>query len=111
MSDTKAGIDTGNTVNSQDILKKFDKESDYRTYTGLMARIVTAIAIAFSCFQLYTALFGVFDAMLQRSIHLSFGMALITCSTRRQKNGRGTGSIRWISDWLLSERSYLLTSS
>jgi len=77
MSDTKAGIDTGNTVNSQDILKKFDKESDYRTYTGLMARIVTAIAIAFSCFQLYTALFGVFDAMLQRSIHLSFGMALI----------------------------------
>jgi TRAP transporter 4TM/12TM fusion protein len=64
-------------VNSQDILKKYDKESDYRTYTGLMAKVVAAIAIAFSCFQVYTALFGVFDAMIQRSIHLSFGMALI----------------------------------
>lgn len=64
-------------VDSQDILKKFDKESDYRSYTGIMARIVTAIAITFSCFQLYTAVFGVLDAMIQRSIHLAFGLALI----------------------------------
>ena len=60
-----------------DILKKFDKEADYRDYTGLMAKVITAIAITFSCFQLYTALFGVLDAMIQRSVHLSFGMALI----------------------------------
>ncbi len=78
MSEPDAGTVTGEaTVNSQDILKKFDKESDYRTYSGYMARVVAAIAIAFSCFQVYTALFGVFDAMIQRSIHLSFGMALI----------------------------------
>jgi len=62
---------------SQDILKKYDKEADYRSYTGVMARVVTAIAITFSCFQLYTALFGVLDAMIQRSIHLAFGMALV----------------------------------
>ncbi len=62
---------------SQDILKKYDKEADYRSYSGVMARIVTAIAITFSCFQLYTALFGVLDAMIQRSIHLAFGMSLI----------------------------------
>lgn len=60
----------------RDILKKFDKESDYRTYTGLMARVVAAIAITFSCFQLYTAVFGVLDAMIQRSIHLAFGLSL-----------------------------------
>ena len=60
-----------------DILKKFDKEADYRDYKGLMAKVITAIAITFSCFQLYTALFGVLDAMIQRSVHLSFGMALI----------------------------------
>jgi TRAP transporter 4TM/12TM fusion protein len=60
-----------------DILKKYDKEADYRDYTGLMAKVITAIAITFSCFQLYTALFGVLDAMIQRSVHLSFGMALI----------------------------------
>lgn len=65
------------SVDSQEILKKFDKESDYRTYTGIMARVVTAIAITFSCFQLYTAVFGVLDAMIQRSIHLAFGLTLV----------------------------------
>ncbi len=62
---------------NEDILKKFDKEADYRDYKGLMAKIVSAIAIVFSCFQLYTAVFGVLDAMLQRSVHLSFGLTLI----------------------------------
>ena len=65
------------SVDTQEILKKYDKESDYRSYTGLMAKVVAAIAITFSCFQLYTAIFGVLDAMIQRSIHLSFGMALV----------------------------------
>ncbi len=65
------------SVDAQDILKKYDKEADYRNYSGIMARIVAALAITFSCFQLYTALFGVLDAMIQRSIHLSFGMALV----------------------------------
>ena len=40
---------------AEDILKKYDKESDTMEYTGLMAKIVAAIAIAFSVFQLYTA--------------------------------------------------------
>jgi len=64
-------------VDSQAILKKFDKESDYRVYSGFFAKFVAALAITFSVFQLYTAVFGVLDAMIQRSIHLSFGLCLI----------------------------------
>lgn len=64
-------------INSQEILKKFDKEADYRTYTGFFAKVIAALAITFSVFQLYTAIFGVLDAMIQRSIHLSFGLCLI----------------------------------
>jgi TRAP transporter 4TM/12TM fusion protein len=64
-------------VDSQAILKKFDKESDFRVYTGFFAKFVAALAITFSVFQLYTAVFGVLDAMIQRSIHLSFGLCLI----------------------------------
>ena len=59
------------------VLRKYDSESNTRTLTGVMARIVSAIAIAFSIFQLYTSLFGVLDAHLQRAVHLGFGMALI----------------------------------
>ncbi len=62
---------------AEDVLKKYDKESDTMEYTGFMAKIVAAIAIAFSIFQLYTAIFGVFDAQLQRGVHLGFGLALV----------------------------------
>ena len=59
------------------VLRKYDSESNTRTLTGFMAILVSAIAITFSLFQLYTSIFGVMDAQLQRAIHLSFGMALI----------------------------------
>jgi len=64
-------------VDSQEILRKFDKESDYRVLKGFAAKIISAIAITFSLFQLYTAMFGVLDAMIQRSIHVAFGLCLI----------------------------------
>lgn len=64
-------------VNDEEILRKYDKESDYRDLTGITARVISAIAICFTLFQLYTAIFGVLDAMIQRSIHVSFGFALI----------------------------------
>ncbi|MCR4431663.1 MAG: TRAP transporter permease [Tepidanaerobacteraceae bacterium] len=62
---------------NEDILRKFDKESDYRKLTGFAAKLIAAIAITFSLFQLYTAAFGVLDAMIQRSIHIAFGLCLI----------------------------------
>lgn len=64
-------------VNDEEIMRKYDKESDYRNLTGLTAKFVSALAITFTLFQLYTAIFGVLDAMIQRSIHVSFGFALI----------------------------------
>lgn len=62
---------------SDEILKKYDKESDYRVLKGATAKIISAIAITFTLFQLYTAVYGVLDAMIQRSIHVAFGLCLI----------------------------------
>jgi len=62
---------------AEEVLKKYDKDSDTMVYTGFMAKLVAAIAITFSVFQLYTATFGVLDAMLQRAVHLGFGLALV----------------------------------
>jgi TRAP transporter 4TM/12TM fusion protein len=61
----------------QEIMKKVDKESTFRRLSGTSARIVYIIAVGFSCFQLYTAIFGVLAAQLQRSIHLSFAFVLV----------------------------------
>ncbi len=64
-------------MSAQEILEKFDTESDTRHLTGFWDKIVMVICICFSCFQIYTAIFGVLDAQLQRAIHLAFGLFLI----------------------------------
>lgn len=60
-----------------EIMAKYDKESSYRRLSGNQMKIVSIIAILFSCFQLYTALFGILPAQLQRSIHLAFVFILV----------------------------------
>jgi len=72
----QAAVDT-DKVDGHEILKKFDKESDYRVLGGFMGKAIAALAIVFTSFQLYTAIFGVLDSMIQRSAHLSFGLVLI----------------------------------
>ncbi|HOT58488.1 MAG TPA: TRAP transporter permease [Spirochaetales bacterium] len=69
--------DNQEIIDAQSVLKKFDKEADFRTYTGFLAKVITALAITFACFHLYTTVFGVLDAMKQRAIHLAFGLTLI----------------------------------
>ena len=65
-----------NDMNAQDVLKKYDREANTVHYAGWPKKIIAAIAITFSVFQLYTATFGVLDAQLQRAVHLGFGLAL-----------------------------------
>ena len=64
-------------LQAAEMMAQYDKESDYRHLFGFAAKLVTAIAITFSLFQLYTAAFGVLDAHLQRSVHLAFGLCLV----------------------------------
>lgn len=59
-----------------EIIAKYDKESNHRKLAGIQMKIVSAIAIMFTLFQLYTAIFGVLPAQLQRSIHLTFAFVL-----------------------------------
>ncbi len=60
-----------------EILKKVDKESTARKLKGFQHWIVYVIAVGFSCFQVYTAAFGLLPAQLQRSIHLAFAFVLV----------------------------------
>jgi TRAP transporter 4TM/12TM fusion protein len=66
-----------NTVETDDILKKYDPESRFLKLTGHWAALVKIIAIFFSIFQLYTAMFGILEPQLQRPTHLMFALALI----------------------------------
>jgi len=59
------------------LLKKVDKESTFRKLIGFDHWLVFWIAVAFSCFHVYTAMFGMLPAQMQRSVHLSFAFALV----------------------------------
>ncbi len=62
---------------TQELMAKFDPEAGHRRLTGIIGWIALAGLVGFSIFQLYTAIFGVFTAQLQRSIHLAFALGLI----------------------------------
>ena len=58
------------------LLRKVDAESRTRKLSPFWSKAVTVIAILFTSFQLYTAIFGALSPQVQRSIHLSFAMLL-----------------------------------
>lgn len=60
-----------------EILRKYDSESNTRDLSGVMKHVVFYGLLAFSIFQLYTAVFGQYTAYIQRSIHLGFALSLI----------------------------------
>jgi TRAP transporter 4TM/12TM fusion protein len=59
------------------VLEKVDKESTHRLLSGWQKGLISLISLAFSCFHIYTAFFGVLDAHLQRAVHLAFVLTLV----------------------------------
>lgn len=74
------------------MIGKYDPEAGSRVLTGPMLWIVYSGLLCFSVFQLYTAVFGVFAAQIQRSIHLGFGLSLIFLLFPARKRMRGLKS-------------------
>ncbi len=74
------------------VLEKVDTESRFRKLVGKWALVAAFIAIAMSCFHLYTSGFGTLMAMKQRSVHLAFLLVLTfllyPASKNRSPKGR-----------------------
>lgn len=60
-----------------EMMAKFDREFAYRKLEGAWAKIVFAIAVLWSSFQLYTATTGLLPPLQQRSLHVGFALVLI----------------------------------
>lgn len=72
----------------QQLLEKFDTESNLRKIAGVMKWVIYIGLLSFSLFQLYTAIFGQFTAYIQRSIHLGFALTFIFLLFPTRKKGR-----------------------
>ncbi len=73
----------------QELLQKYDPEAGTRKLIGIVGRVAFFGLLAFSLFQVYTSIFGVLTAQLQRSIHLGFALALIFLLFPARKKDRG----------------------
>ncbi|MEH7438629.1 TRAP transporter permease [Neobacillus drentensis] len=70
-------------------MEKYDPEAGTRKLSGVFGWIAFLGLLAFSLFHLYTGIFGVLTAQLQRSIHLGFALALIFLLFPARRKNRG----------------------
>src|SRR5690625_432909 len=92
-----------NGIDSKDIEEYDDdgnKTARLRNLKGVVSIIVSLIAIGMSLFHLYTALFGVFESILQRSAHLGFALILVYAIYKPMRKAKKAETVPWY-DWLL----------
>ena len=65
------------TIDVEDLMRKFDTESRFRSLTGWQGKLVTLIAVAMSCFHFYTSGFGLLLSQKQGAVHLAFTLCLV----------------------------------
>ncbi|MEH6943504.1 TRAP transporter permease [Bacillus sp. JJ722] len=85
----------------QELIEKYDPEAAMRRLKGTMGWVTFFGLLAFSLFQLYTAIDKPLMAQLQRSIHLGFALALVFLLFPARKKNLYKGTIAWY-DYILS---------
>ena len=64
-------------INEDELMEKYDKESNFRHPEGIPAKIVFVFAVCWSLFQLYTGIFGTFPNTMQRAPHIAAAISLV----------------------------------
>ena len=65
-----AGAATGSAADVEEIMKKYDRESNTRPWTGVPAIVIKLLLAAFSLFMIYMNLFTVWDERIRRPLFL-----------------------------------------
>ena len=84
---------------SDEIIKKLDKESTTRTFSGMMKKFFFVLCVLVSVYHLYTATFGPPLTLINRSIHVSMMLVLTFLMYPLCKKSSFTKPS--ILDWLL----------
>lgn len=87
-------------INEEELRQQFEAqlekgEEGNRAVRGGAARFARFLAIAYALFHLYTAAFGAFPNLIQRSIHVGFALMLTYLLYAGSRRGQGTGRVPW----------------
>src|SRR5690625_4717481 len=64
-------------ADAQEILEKYDRESQFRIHIGKWAWVVTFLAVSLTIFQLYVGYFGTLQSQKQGAVHLGTALGII----------------------------------
>ena len=77
-------------IDVQKLLEQYDSESNVRRPLGMLAIIISVLAIGMSIFHFYTGGFGLLLALKQRAVHLAFTLTLTFLLYPTTKKGIGS---------------------
>lgn len=104
MTETSGPVNSENTKTKAD---KWDESAHQRRLSGHSSRIIAAMALAFSTYQLYTAAFSPLSSLVMRSLHVGF-LLLLTFCIFPAWYGASRTKVAWY-DWLLGSAAFALT--
>lgn len=96
--DASPEIDTsvGTAEEVREIMKKYDREANVRTYAGVPRKLVRYMLIAFSLFAVYMNLFAIWDERVRRASFVGLVIFMIFVLYPARKGGTGrTNYIPW----------------
>ena len=84
---TAAAEDVGSAEDVDEIMKKYDRESNIRPWEGIPAIVVTVLLAAFSIFMIYMNLFAVWDERIRRPLFLGIVIIFVFVLFPARKSG------------------------
>ena len=78
---------TGTAADVEEIMKKYDRESNIRPWEGVPAMVIKVLLAAFSLFMIYMNLFAVWDERIRRPLFLGLVILFVFILYPASKSG------------------------
>lgn len=94
-SDMLAGVDVDETIDAEEVMRKYDKESNTRIWEGIPAVIVTTLMVLFSVYCLFMTLFSTEQAEARLARFLAFVIVIGFMMYPARKSNHKVNHIPW----------------
>ena len=100
-SDMLAGVDVDETIDAEEVMRKYDKESNTRIWEGIPAVIVTTLMVVFSVYCLFMTLFSTEQAEARLARFLAFVIVIGFMMYPARKTNHKVNHIPWYDFMLM----------
>ena len=94
-SDMMAGVDVDENIDAEEVMRKYDKESNTRIWEGIPAVIVTTLLVVFSVYCLFMTLFSTEQAEARLARFLAFVVVIGFMMYPARKTNHKVNHIPW----------------